>query len=196
MYSSLPILRVTKIPYWKICVMILWVYVWYRWTNVSQLALKVLCHANSFIVFKQYMFLTWQMNVRARIAKQITWEMKIRWVLKALEFKWCSSFCGQSLRLPTFFQRSTSDVGLWAGSTVRQGFLQHPSDPAVICLYVLKMAGNKSYTIVEYFGGDDGYRCGYCKNEKGNFSHGKCLGKQAETGLTLPVFVNWFRLTT
>ncbi|XP_069001204.1 arginyl-tRNA--protein transferase 1 isoform X3 [Embiotoca jacksoni] len=34
------------------------------------------------------------------------------------------------------------------------------------------MAGNKSYTIVEYFGGDDGYRCGYCKNEIGNFSHG------------------------
>ncbi|XP_019953162.2 arginyl-tRNA--protein transferase 1 isoform X4 [Paralichthys olivaceus] len=34
------------------------------------------------------------------------------------------------------------------------------------------MAANKSYTIVEYFGGDDGYRCGYCKNEKGNFSHG------------------------
>ncbi|KAF7669063.1 hypothetical protein LDENG_00245420, partial [Lucifuga dentata] len=34
------------------------------------------------------------------------------------------------------------------------------------------MAGNKSYTIVEYFGGDDGYPCGYCKNEKGNFSHG------------------------
>ncbi|XP_067092163.1 arginyl-tRNA--protein transferase 1 isoform X1 [Osmerus mordax] len=33
------------------------------------------------------------------------------------------------------------------------------------------MAGG-SYTIVEYFGGDDGYRCGYCKNEKGNFSHG------------------------
>uniref|UniRef100_A0A3Q3WGF6 Arginyl-tRNA--protein transferase 1 n=1 Tax=Mola mola TaxID=94237 RepID=A0A3Q3WGF6_MOLML len=29
-----------------------------------------------------------------------------------------------------------------------------------------------SYTIVEYFGGDDGYRCGYCKNEKSNFSHG------------------------
>uniref|UniRef100_A0A671WXW9 Arginyl-tRNA--protein transferase 1 n=1 Tax=Sparus aurata TaxID=8175 RepID=A0A671WXW9_SPAAU len=25
---------------------------------------------------------------------------------------------------------------------------------------------------IEYFGGDDGYRCGYCKNEKGNFSHG------------------------
>uniref|UniRef100_A0A3Q1B6P7 Arginyl-tRNA--protein transferase 1 n=1 Tax=Amphiprion ocellaris TaxID=80972 RepID=A0A3Q1B6P7_AMPOC len=34
------------------------------------------------------------------------------------------------------------------------------------------MAGNKSYTIVEYFGGDDGYRCGYCKNQIGNFSHG------------------------
>ncbi|XP_068597361.1 arginyl-tRNA--protein transferase 1 [Brachionichthys hirsutus] len=34
------------------------------------------------------------------------------------------------------------------------------------------MAGNSSYTIVEYFGGDDGYRCGYCKNQIGNFSHG------------------------
>ncbi|XP_063730986.1 arginyl-tRNA--protein transferase 1 isoform X3 [Eleginops maclovinus] len=34
------------------------------------------------------------------------------------------------------------------------------------------MAGNKSYTIVEYFGGDSGYRCGYCKNDEGNFSHG------------------------
>uniref|UniRef100_A0A3Q3M9X8 Arginyl-tRNA--protein transferase 1 n=1 Tax=Mastacembelus armatus TaxID=205130 RepID=A0A3Q3M9X8_9TELE len=34
------------------------------------------------------------------------------------------------------------------------------------------MAGSKSYTIVEYFGGDDGHRCGYCKNERGNFSHG------------------------
>ncbi|XP_024153500.1 arginyl-tRNA--protein transferase 1 isoform X2 [Oryzias melastigma] len=37
---------------------------------------------------------------------------------------------------------------------------------------MVKMAGNNSYTIVEYFGGDDGYRCGYCKNDKGNFSHG------------------------
>ncbi|XP_031140204.1 arginyl-tRNA--protein transferase 1 isoform X2 [Sander lucioperca] len=37
---------------------------------------------------------------------------------------------------------------------------------------MLKMAGNKSYTIVEYFGGDGGYRCGYCKNDEGNFSHG------------------------
>ncbi|KAL2082887.1 hypothetical protein ACEWY4_020660 [Coilia grayii] len=34
------------------------------------------------------------------------------------------------------------------------------------------MAAGSSYSIVEYFGGDDGYRCGYCKNEKGNFSHG------------------------
>eukprot|EP00063_Salmo_salar_P035061 XP_014009896.1 PREDICTED: arginyl-tRNA--protein transferase 1 isoform X2 [Salmo salar] len=34
------------------------------------------------------------------------------------------------------------------------------------------MAAGSSCTIVEYFGGDDGYRCGYCKNEKGNFSHG------------------------
>ncbi|XP_015202277.2 arginyl-tRNA--protein transferase 1 isoform X5 [Lepisosteus oculatus] len=34
------------------------------------------------------------------------------------------------------------------------------------------MAAGSSYTIVEYFGGDDGYRCGYCKNEHGNFSHG------------------------
>ncbi|XP_034096777.1 arginyl-tRNA--protein transferase 1 isoform X3 [Gymnodraco acuticeps] len=37
---------------------------------------------------------------------------------------------------------------------------------------MLKMAGNNSYTIVEYFGGDSGYRCGYCKNDEGNFSHG------------------------
>ncbi|XP_065152234.1 arginyl-tRNA--protein transferase 1 isoform X5 [Paramisgurnus dabryanus] len=34
------------------------------------------------------------------------------------------------------------------------------------------MAAGGSYTIVEYFGGDDGYRCGYCKNEKGSFSNG------------------------
>ncbi|XP_051503846.1 arginyl-tRNA--protein transferase 1-like isoform X4 [Myxocyprinus asiaticus] len=34
------------------------------------------------------------------------------------------------------------------------------------------MAAGGSYSIVEYFGGDDGYRCGYCKHEKGNFSHG------------------------
>ncbi|XP_005927186.1 arginyl-tRNA--protein transferase 1 isoform X2 [Haplochromis burtoni] len=34
------------------------------------------------------------------------------------------------------------------------------------------MAGNKSYTIVEYFGGEDGYRCGYCKSQTGNFSRG------------------------
>uniref|UniRef100_A0A3Q3J7U4 Arginyl-tRNA--protein transferase 1 n=1 Tax=Monopterus albus TaxID=43700 RepID=A0A3Q3J7U4_MONAL len=34
------------------------------------------------------------------------------------------------------------------------------------------MARNRSCTIVEYFGGDDGHCCGYCKNEKGNVSHG------------------------
>lgn len=45
-----------------------------------------------------------------------------------------------------------------------------------------KMAGNKPYTIVEYFGGDEGYRCGYCKNEKGNFSHGECPADEAAGG--------------
>lgn len=34
------------------------------------------------------------------------------------------------------------------------------------------MAAGGSYSIVEYFGGDDGYRCGYCKHESGNFSNG------------------------
>ncbi|XP_064000306.1 arginyl-tRNA--protein transferase 1 isoform X1 [Pogoniulus pusillus] len=29
-----------------------------------------------------------------------------------------------------------------------------------------------SASIVEYFGGEDGYRCGYCKSETGNLSHG------------------------
>lgn len=76
----------------------------------------------------------------------------------------------------------------------RASFSTGPTQP--LSVYSLKMAGNKSYTIVEYFGGDDGYRCGYCKNEKGNFSHGKCLVKQPEAGLTLPVVVNWSRLTT
>uniref|UniRef100_A0A8B9FJX3 Arginyl-tRNA--protein transferase 1 n=1 Tax=Amazona collaria TaxID=241587 RepID=A0A8B9FJX3_9PSIT len=33
-------------------------------------------------------------------------------------------------------------------------------------------AAGGSPTIVEYFGGEDGYRCGYCKNETGNLSHG------------------------
>ncbi|KAK7925457.1 hypothetical protein WMY93_007767 [Mugilogobius chulae] len=37
------------------------------------------------------------------------------------------------------------------------------------------MAENKSYTIVEYFGGDSGYQCGYCKNSVGNFSHGESM---------------------
>ncbi|XP_023660117.1 arginyl-tRNA--protein transferase 1 isoform X3 [Paramormyrops kingsleyae] len=34
------------------------------------------------------------------------------------------------------------------------------------------MAAGGSYTVVEYFGGEAGYRCGYCKNDVGNFSHG------------------------
>ncbi|KTF78381.1 hypothetical protein cypCar_00013865 [Cyprinus carpio] len=34
------------------------------------------------------------------------------------------------------------------------------------------MAAGGSYSIVEYFGGDGGHRCGYCKHENGNFSHG------------------------
>ncbi|KAM8806335.1 arginyl-tRNA--protein transferase 1 [Eudromia elegans] len=33
-------------------------------------------------------------------------------------------------------------------------------------------AGEGSLSIVEYFGGEDGYRCGYCKSESGNLSHG------------------------
>nr|XP_060624537.1 arginyl-tRNA--protein transferase 1 isoform X1 [Anolis sagrei ordinatus] len=32
--------------------------------------------------------------------------------------------------------------------------------------------GESSPSIVEYFGGDGGYRCGYCKNETGNLSQG------------------------
>ncbi|XP_058241775.1 arginyl-tRNA--protein transferase 1 isoform X4 [Hemibagrus wyckioides] len=34
------------------------------------------------------------------------------------------------------------------------------------------MAAGTSFSVVEYFGGDDGHRCGYCKNATGNFSHG------------------------
>ncbi|XP_075279975.1 arginyl-tRNA--protein transferase 1 isoform X5 [Opisthocomus hoazin] len=33
-------------------------------------------------------------------------------------------------------------------------------------------AAGSSPSIVEYFGGEDGYRCGYCRNETGNLSHG------------------------
>ncbi|XP_060097493.1 arginyl-tRNA--protein transferase 1 isoform X7 [Heteronotia binoei] len=32
--------------------------------------------------------------------------------------------------------------------------------------------GGSSPSIVEYFGGEDGYRCGYCKDNTGNFSYG------------------------
>lgn len=47
------------------------------------------------------------------------------------------------------------------------------SSPVRLIVTIRNMAAGNSYSIVEYFGGDDGYRCGYCKNEKGNFSHGK-----------------------
>uniref|UniRef100_A0A3P9LVL7 Arginyl-tRNA--protein transferase 1 n=1 Tax=Oryzias latipes TaxID=8090 RepID=A0A3P9LVL7_ORYLA len=56
-----------------------------------------------------------------------------------------------------------------------RSFRRSPFDlakSAVCPALIVKMAGDSSYTIVEYFGGDDGYRCGYCKNDKGNFSHG------------------------
>ncbi|XP_013927536.1 PREDICTED: arginyl-tRNA--protein transferase 1 [Thamnophis sirtalis] len=36
----------------------------------------------------------------------------------------------------------------------------------------MAMMGGGSLSIVEYLGGDGGYRCGYCKNDSGNFSHG------------------------
>ncbi|XP_053926853.1 arginyl-tRNA--protein transferase 1 isoform X5 [Cuculus canorus] len=33
-------------------------------------------------------------------------------------------------------------------------------------------AGGISPSIVEFFGGEDGYRCGYCRSDTGNLSHG------------------------
>ncbi|XP_058666468.1 arginyl-tRNA--protein transferase 1 isoform X5 [Ammospiza caudacuta] len=33
-------------------------------------------------------------------------------------------------------------------------------------------AGGGSPSIVEFFGGEDGYRCGYCRSDTGNISHG------------------------
>ncbi|RMC11309.1 hypothetical protein DUI87_11428 [Hirundo rustica rustica] len=33
-------------------------------------------------------------------------------------------------------------------------------------------AGGGSPSIVEFFGGEDGYRCGYCRSDNGNLSHG------------------------
>ncbi|KAM6444152.1 arginyl-tRNA--protein transferase 1 isoform 4-T4 [Liasis olivaceus] len=36
----------------------------------------------------------------------------------------------------------------------------------------MAMMGGSSLSIVEYLGGDGGYRCGYCKNDTGNCSHG------------------------
>ncbi|RXN09436.1 arginyl-tRNA-- transferase 1 isoform X1 [Labeo rohita] len=48
------------------------------------------------------------------------------------------------------------------------------------------MAAGGSYSIVEYFGGDDGYRCGYCKHENGNFSHGEPMDSVHEEGIQPP----------
>lgn len=36
-----------------------------------------------------------------------------------------------------------------------------------------------SPSIVEYFEGEDFYRCGYCKNESGSRSHGERAGRRA-----------------
>lgn len=50
-------------------------------------------------------------------------------------------------------------------------------------------AGGGSPSIVEYFGGEDGYRCGYCKNETGNLSHGAGRprpGRAGTEGLQAP----------
>lgn len=75
-------------------------------------------------------------------------------------------------KAPSGFQCSSDDANGVGGAC-------RPAAPVTgqSQLSVPKMAGNKSYTIVEYFGGGDGYRCGYCKNDKGNLSHGKCLIK-------------------
>jgi hypothetical protein len=31
----------------------------------------------------------------------------------------------------------------------------------------------RDYSIVEYYAGHEGYRCGYCKSTDTNYSHGK-----------------------
>lgn len=36
----------------------------------------------------------------------------------------------------------------------------------------------QSYSIVEYYGEQDGYKCGYCKSPNTNFSHGKYQSMQ------------------
>lgn len=40
-----------------------------------------------------------------------------------------------------------------------------------------------SPSIVEYFEGEDSYRCGYCKNESGSRSNGEGAGGRAAEGL-------------
>lgn len=79
---------------------------------------------------------------------------------------------------PLVSKRNPDDVLCVGGASHAAVLVRTPGKLSSVC--ILKMAGNKSYTIVEYFGGDDGYRCGYCKNEKGNFSHGKCLSTSSE----------------
>ncbi|XP_071987138.1 arginyl-tRNA--protein transferase 1 isoform X3 [Engystomops pustulosus] len=47
--------------------------------------------------------------------------------------------------------------------------------PAILCTRTgrkMAAAGGGSLSILEYFGGEDGNRCGYCKSEAGNMSHG------------------------
>lgn len=70
-------------------------------------------------------------------------------------------------------ESSICDVVLWAELLLSTAH-RHRGESQLSPLTVSKMAGNKTYTIVAYFGGDDGYRCGYCKNETGNHSNGKC----------------------
>lgn len=50
-----------------------------------------------------------------------------------------------------------------------------------------------SPSIVEYFEGEDSYRCGYCKNESGSRSNGerggggrRGLGRRASSGVAAP----------
>lgn len=64
-------------------------------------------------------------------ARRITWEE----ILYAVSFERVLLVLRFSDEISHSFQRSTSDVGLWAGPVVQQGFLEHRTDPAVICLH-------------------------------------------------------------
>lgn len=81
-------------------------------------------------------------------------------------------------RLRTFKNSYLKNAALVTCTAVRGAWYEQylsaiPVKSAVI--EKIEMAGNMAYTIVEYFGGDEGHRCGYCKNEKSNFSHGKWI---------------------